>query len=82
MTTRTTDDRVGQVVRDVLEQKGTGDQDVRTESGLYEEGLGLDSLDTATLSAALEREFGRDPYTAGQFPRTVGELAQFFDSQP
>lgn len=67
------------VVREVLEQKGTPDQDVRDESKLYEDGLGLDSLDTATLSAALEREFGNDPYTKGQFPRTVGELVQYFE---
>jgi acyl carrier protein len=78
----TVDDRVTKVVRDVLEQKGTADQEVGTESNLYEEGLGLDSLDTATLSAALEREFGRDPYTAGKFPRTVGELIQFIGPQP
>ena len=82
MSIGTIDDRVAQVVREILEQKGTGEQDIRTESNLYEEGLGLDSLDTATLSAALEREFGRDPYTDGQFPRTVGELVQFFASQP
>lgn len=82
MTTRTADDRVAEVVREVLAQKGAGNQEVQTGSSLYEDGLGLDSLDTATLSAALEREFGQDPYTAGQFPRTVGELAQFFESQP
>jgi acyl carrier protein len=69
------------VVREVLEQKGTADQDVRDESKLYEEGLGLDSLDTATLSVALEREFGDDPYTQGQFPRTVGELVQYFEGR-
>lgn len=81
MTVGTVDDRVIKVVRDVLEQKGTAEQEVGTESNLYEEGLGFDSLDTATLSAALEREFSRDPYTEGQFPRTVGELIQFIGSQ-
>lgn len=81
MTVGTVDDRVIKVVRDVLEQKGAAEQEVGTESSLYEEGLGFDSLDTATLSAALEREFGRDPYTEGEFPRTVGELIQFIGAQ-
>ena len=80
MTTKTADERVYEVVREVLVQKGTGEQEVRADSSLYEEGLGLDSLDTATLSAALEREFGRDPYTEGQFPQTVAELANYFES--
>lgn len=78
----TVDERVTRVVRDILEQKGTAEQAVEIESNLYEEGLGLDSLDTATLSAGLEREFGRDPYTDGKFPRTVGELVQFIGQQP
>lgn len=82
MTSTPSGQLVKTVVREVLEQKGTADQDVRDESKLYEEGLGLDSLDTATLSVALEREFGDDPYTQGQFPRTVGELVQYFEGRP
>ncbi|UMG91125.1 phosphopantetheine-binding protein [Nocardioides sp. TF02-7] len=43
-----------------------------------EEGLGLDSLETAELSATLEDEFGSDPFSAGEMPETVGEIVAFY----
>jgi len=45
---------------------------------LYADGIGLDSLETAELSALLEDEHGRDPFSAGQMPQTVGEIEQFY----
>ena len=43
-----------------------------------DEGLGLDSLETAELSATLEDEFGSDPFSAGEMPETVGEIVAFY----
>lgn len=45
-----------------------------------EEGLGLDSLQTAELSAVLEDVFGTDPFSEGQLPETVGEIVDFYVS--
>jgi acyl carrier protein len=47
---------------------------------LYAEGIGLDSLETAELSAVLEDEFGRDPFSADTMPQTVGDILDFFDT--
>lgn len=41
-------------------------------------GLGLESLDVAELSAILEDDLGRDPYSAGVLPRTVGEIFEWY----
>ncbi len=46
-----------------------------------EDGLGLDSLETAELSAVLEDEFGSDPFGAGQMPETVAEVADFYATE-
>ena len=48
------------------------------ELSLYAEGLGLDSLELAELSAMLEDELGTDPFSEGLMPETVGELLDFF----
>jgi acyl carrier protein len=51
--------------------------------GLYAEGLDLDSLEAAELSAHLEDEFDSDPFsaalTAGKdMPETVGDIVAFY----
>jgi acyl carrier protein len=56
--------------------------DVGQETALFADGLGLDSLETAELSALLEDEFGEDPFSQGQMPGTVGELLAFYDASP
>lgn len=46
---------------------------------LYGDGLGLDSLEAAELSAMLEDELGSDPYSAGgDLPNTVGDILAFY----
>ena len=50
------------------------------DTSLYAGGLGLDSLETAELSALLEDELGTDPFSSGVMPQTVGELIAFYDS--
>jgi acyl carrier protein len=42
------------------------------------EELGLESLDVAELSAILEDDLGRDPYSAGFLPHTVGEIIEWY----
>lgn len=46
---------------------------------LYADGIGLDSLETAELSAMLEDEHGSDPFSAdGPMPQTVGDILGFY----
>lgn len=40
--------------------------------------LDLDSLELAELSAGLEDALGKDPYSQGIVPATVGELVAFY----
>lgn len=54
--------------------------EIELTTGLYADGLGLDSLETAELSALLEDEIGVDPFTEGLLPQTVGELLDFYDA--
>ncbi len=53
--------------------------DLQPELLLFEGGIGLDSLETAELSALLEDEYGTDPFTE-KLPQTVGEILAFYDS--
>ena len=52
--------------------------EVEAGTGLFADGLGLDSLETAELSAFLEDEVGTDPFSEGLLPQTVGELLDFY----
>lgn len=45
---------------------------------LYADGIGLDSLETAELSAILEDEHGSDPFNDGEMPETVGDILSFY----
>lgn len=45
---------------------------------LYADGIGLDSLETAELSAVLEDEFGTDPFAEGDMPQTVADILAFY----
>jgi acyl carrier protein len=53
------------------------------ELSLYADGLGLDSLEAAELSAQLEDEFGSDPFSTAlqagdELPETVGDIVAFY----
>jgi acyl carrier protein len=53
------------------------------ETPLYGDGLGLDSLEAAELSAVLEDELGSDPFSAGgELPETVGDILAFYEAAP
>jgi acyl carrier protein len=47
---------------------------------LYADGIGLDSLDAAELSAVLEDELGSSPFDASEMPETVGDIVAFYDA--
>jgi acyl carrier protein len=49
---------------------------------LYADGLGLDSVEAAELSAILEDEFGSDPFSAGEVPETIGDILAFYEAAP
>lgn len=65
------------VIRELLARRGAVGIEIRHESKLAEE-LGLDSLELSELSAALEDDLGRDPYTEGLVPETVGDLVNYY----
>lgn len=64
-----------------LERAGKTKADMTDATGLWGEGLELDSLEAAELSAMLEDELGTDPFSAGdELPETVGDVVGFYAS--
>lgn len=55
---------------------------VREQTALFAEGLALESLEVAELSALLEARFGRDPFTDGETPQTVAEILDYYSRNP
>jgi acyl carrier protein len=66
------------IIGTLLELQGRTNTEITDESPIQEEGLGFDSLTVAELSAKLEEQLGRDPYTEGQYPATVRDLLLFY----
>ena len=71
--------RAEQTFRSFL-QRVDKDVEFDRSTALYADGIGLDSLETAELSAVLEDEFGRDPFSSETMPQTVGDILDFFDT--
>lgn len=79
-----TEERIIELVHTALDEE-VSDLNFDNDTPLYEEGIGLDSLGAATLSALLEEEFGTDPYTAviedderDQFPQCLQDIYDFY----
>ena len=70
--------QISSILTEVLKAKGVERSSFAPADGLYEDGLGIDSLDAATVAAMLDNAFGSDPYNAGEFPQTVGEIISFY----
>ena len=66
-------------IRSLLKRRKDAPPEVDMDVDLYED-LMLDSLETAELSAVLEDDLGKDPYSEGQVPRTAAEIVEFYDS--
>lgn len=56
--------------------------DFHADMPLYADGVGLDSLETAELSAVLEDDHGSDPYSSGTMPQTLNEITAFYGAVP
>jgi acyl carrier protein len=65
-------------VNTLLERRGAVGIKVTPQSRLTAD-LDLDSLELAELSAVLEDELGRDPFSEGILPETIAELVGFYD---
>jgi acyl carrier protein len=65
-------------IRSLVKRRKGAPAEVNMDSELYDD-LSLDSLDVAELSAVLEDDLGKDPYSEGMKPRTVGEVVDFYD---
>ena len=50
------------------------------DTPLFADGIGLDSLETAELSAVLEDELGQDPFSEGDMPQTLAAVLDFYGS--
>jgi acyl carrier protein len=68
------------VISEFLSRLEKGHGELTDDTPLYADGLGLDSVEAAELSAVLEDEFGTDPFSAGEVPDTVGEIVAFYGS--
>lgn len=68
---------VKDIIGGLLRRRGADVPEITPDSALTAD-LGLDSLELAELSAALEDSMGRDPYSEGLVPETVGELTGFY----
>lgn len=61
----------------LIKRRGATPPEITSDSTLAGD-CGLDSLDLAELSAALEDRLGKDPYSQGVVPATYGELLAFY----
>lgn len=73
---------VQQTVVDFLTRAGKMRDDFAADMPLYAGGVGLDSLETAELSATLEDVHGTDPYSLGDMPQTLAEILAFYAGSP
>lgn len=69
---------IEQTVVGFLTRAGKLRDDFGPETPLYADGVGLDSLETAELSAVLEDDHGSDPYSEGTVPQTLNEILAFY----
>ena len=66
------------MIKTILKNQSMRETEVEISSELYDDGIGLDSLCVAELSAMLEKAYGSDPYTSNAMPRTVSDIVSFY----
>jgi acyl carrier protein len=75
-------DQVEQIVRDFVARTKSEAGELALDTSLYADGAGLDSLETAELSALLEDELGSDPFSSAErMPQTLGDILAFYDGE-
>jgi acyl carrier protein len=68
------------IITGFLQRAGKRRDELTPETRLYGDGLELDSLEAAELSALLEDAFGSDPFsTSERMPETIGEVLAFYE---
>ncbi len=72
------ENEIVEIIRTIRKHQGHRDDAFQLDSPLYDDGIGLDSLCVAELSAMLEKAYGSDPYTSGVLPRTVRDIVSFY----
>jgi acyl carrier protein len=71
--------RAREILAGFLERAGKAPGELTPETRLYGDGLELDSLEAAELSALLEDGLGTDPFSAGdELPETIGDIMAFY----
>ena len=76
-----TEKEIIQIIKTILENQALPETEVAASSELYDNGIGLDSLCVAELSAMLEKTYGQDPYTSGAMPQTVQDIVAFYGEE-
>lgn len=69
---------VEKTINDFLERVEKKPSTLAPEAVLHADGIGLNSLEIAELSAILEDEFGVDPFSSDEMPETVGDILNFY----
>ncbi|MFL6062324.1 MAG: hypothetical protein ACJ72E_13915 [Marmoricola sp.] len=69
---------VEQTIKDFLIRIEKMPEALSADLPLYADGIGLDSLETAELSAILEDDHGADPFAEAEMPQTVGDILAFY----
>ena len=73
-------DQARAVVDEFLQRIDKFRDEITPATPLYGEGLELDSLEAAELSALLEDTLGSDPFSmADELPETVGDILAFYE---
>ncbi len=72
--------RVLGIVGELLSRRDRPVEPFDPASPLYEQGLALDSLEVAELSALLESRLGSDPFTVGELPQTIGDIVRYYET--
>ena len=67
-----------EIIKAIRKHQGFREDAFDLNAALYDNGLGLDSLCVAELSAVLEKKYGKDPYTSGILPQTVRDIVDFY----
>ena len=72
------DEQIIDIISTIVRRHGLPEVSVALDSALYDDGVGLDSMCVAELSATLEKRLGSDPYTKGELPATVADIVGFY----
>lgn len=72
------------LIEETLKQSGKSAGTMADQDSLFAGGVGLDSLDFATLVVRLEQTTGYDPFRDGdvqRLPRSLGELVGIYEGK-